>query len=221
MRARRDSREQLHDGRDDWNGGRAERRPLRLCYSGNSQDLRQRRVAAHDRAVALPIIAQYCATAIATTIAANPIVTPKRCPKNLCCRSLSSSIGAPKSSSTRSLLVRKKAPAQKTRFGWCRGSKMPLPSKPLCWQNRSDAYPPKLGGKVRAAEVAATLGTSSVKQCRCQLVFSRSIGAPENNKRSPPRRPLLSRREFHAITVHPTDSATSKGRRAFSISCYG
>jgi hypothetical protein len=46
--------------------------------------------------VALPIIAQYCATAIATTIAANPIVTPKRCPKNLCCRSLSSSIGAPK-----------------------------------------------------------------------------------------------------------------------------
>ena len=54
-RARRDSREQLHDGRNDWNGGRAERRPLRLCYSGNSQDLRQRRVA-HDRAVALAIV---------------------------------------------------------------------------------------------------------------------------------------------------------------------
>jgi hypothetical protein len=58
-RARRDSREQLRDGRNDWNGGRAERRPLRLCYSGNGQDLRQRRVA-HDRAVALPIGGLNC-----------------------------------------------------------------------------------------------------------------------------------------------------------------
>jgi hypothetical protein len=180
MRARRDSREQLHDGRDDWNGGRAERRPLCLCYSGNSQDLRQRRVAAHDRAVALPIIAQYCATAIATTIAANPIVTPKRCPKNLCCRSLSSSIGAPKSSSTRSLLVRKKAPAQKTRFGWCRGAKMP-PHQSHC-VGRIAVMPIPQNWGVRCAR-PKSLGTSS-QTVPVPISVSRSIGAPEGDKRS-------------------------------------